>query len=475
MARRYLVVSDLHLSDVEDHADGWKAYKSSRFTYDEDFARLLAEFVADRAEGDERVLVLNGDVIDFDLVTAVPAEPAWAVRRTERKRGLDATEDKAVWKLERVLAQHPGFVGALARFLADGHRLVYLLGNHDRELHFAAVRRALLDALHAAAGGRGFAESQLVIEPWFYFVPGEIYVEHGQQYDHYTSFRQVLEPTVQQAGQEAIALPMGNLSNRILMTRMGYFNPHASDYILNMFAYAWHWLKFYAFSRRSLVIPWLWGSLVVISRLLRQRRRQLGAHKRVADLFPAVATRYGIGQDTVRALWDLQDPPITGRLFRIVREFWIDRAIMAVIMTGGTVALALVPIPLWIKLMVPLTGFPLLYFIYEWAVQGESIFTIETKFPEVARKVAALVPVQVVTFGHTHQPRLIPLCSQTVFVDTGTWAPVTRPGAFFELVPGLRNYLVAEFDQGRACVQLRSWLPLAPGSHDRDPRSTPGV
>jgi len=464
MARRYLIMSDLHLCDVEDHPDGWKAYKSERFVFDQAFADLLAELTAGPAE---LVLVFNGDVLDFDLITAVPDEAPWPVSRSERRTGLQASADKAAWKLGYVLSQHPIFTRALARFLAAGHRLIYVLGNHDRELHFEPVRQAFLDCLHGAmAEGERFDDSQVTFEPWFYVVPGEIYVEHGQQYDHYTSFRNVLEPTVSMDQREVIALPMGNLSNRTLMNRMGFFNPHASDYILNLFAYAWHWLRFYAFSRRSLVLPWLWGSLVVLVRLLRLRRRQLGGHRRSADMLMPVAKRYGLEPRTVKALWDLQDPPITGRLFRMVREFWIDRVLMAVVMTGGTVALALVPIPLWIKLVVPLMGFPLLYFIYEWAVQGESIFTIESKFPQVARRVAGLVPVRVVTFGHTHQPRLIPLGKDVTFVDTGTWAPVTAPDDPRRLAPGRRNYLLVDFDGtgSEPCVQLRSCLPIEPTS-----------
>ena len=466
MADKYLILSDLHLADVDDHPDGWMAHKGSKFIFDVDLADLISGFVASAAVGDNCQLILNGDVIDFDLVTAVPEHPPWPVSRSERKRGLDATEAKSVWKLERVLGQHPLMVDTLMRFLAGGHRLIWLMGNHDRELHFPAVRSAIYNALRDAAEtlGLSFQESQIQFEPWFYTVPGKIYVEHGQQYDHYTSFRNVLNPTVRRRGREEIALPMGNLSNRMLMSRMGYFNPHASDFILNVFSYAWHWLKHYAFTRRSLALNWFWGSLVVLWRLLMLRRHQLGKARRVDELLPQVAEHYGLSLATVRGLWDLQDPPITGRLFRMIREFWIDRLLIAIVMTGGTIALALVPIPLWIKLMVPLSAFPLFYFVYEWAVQGESIFSIEKKFPKVARRVSELVQVRIVVFGHTHKPRLIPLSKDVTFADTGTWAPISNPARSGILAPGFRNYLVADFpdesETGAApCVQLRSWQP----------------
>jgi UDP-2,3-diacylglucosamine pyrophosphatase LpxH len=455
MGNRYLVVSDLHLCDVENHADGWKRYKSTAFVFDDEFAALLARF-ADEGEG-EPTLVLNGDIFDFDLVAAVPDDRPFPVSRAERWRGLDATAEKSAWKLERMLAHHPGFVAALARFAARGHAIVYVLGNHDRELHFPEVRAALERAVRAAAGLEGDepARPLVQVEEWFFYVPGELYAEHGHQYDYYSSFRHLLAPVVEVRGQRLLAVPMGNLSNRYLLGRMGFFNPHAGDYILNMYRYVAHWLRHYAFSRRSLVLPWFWGSLVVMLTLLNLKRKQLVTPPAQAAALAATARRYGLTEETVAALWSLQRPPITSRFYRIVREFWLDRLLMAVVMTGGTIALALVPIPLWIKLMVPLSSFPLVYFIYEWLVRGETIFSIEKKLPEYARRIAALLPTQVVTFGHTHVPRLIPLDDAVAFVDTGTWAPITGPQGSRKA--GYHNYLLVQPGPERPCLTFDCW------------------
>jgi UDP-2,3-diacylglucosamine pyrophosphatase LpxH len=460
MGNRYLIVSDLHLCDVEEHDDGWKAFKSSRYLIDHSFGELLEEFASETGPGVSCTLVLNGDIFDFDLVTAVPAEPEWQVSFSERRRGLDPTEIKTIWKLGRVLDHHPGFVDALAAFLARGHKLVYVMGNHDREFHFGGVQQSFVAALQAKIGPAAspLPEDAVRFEPWFYLVSGELYVEHGQQYDLYSSFRYVLSPVIEKKGEQRIALPMGNLSNRYLMSHMGYFNPHDSDYILNVFSYAYHWLKHYAFSRRSLFFNWLWGSLVVLGKLLANKRRLLRRHPDQNLLHRQQAERYGIEAEDVERLHKLWETPITNRLFRIMREFWLDRLLIAFFMTGGTIALALVPIPLWIKLMVPLSSFPLLYFIYEWAVQGESIFTIEQRLPARARDIANLLPVKVITFGHTHVPRLLPLSKNVTFVDTGTWAPIPQKGQPDTLAPGYRNYLIISFEGDRPCLRFDSWL-----------------
>jgi UDP-2,3-diacylglucosamine pyrophosphatase LpxH len=459
MGRHYLVISDLHLTDVEDHADGWKAYKGSRYVFDDELAALLERFRAEH-EG-ELTLILNGDVFDFDLVTAIPRDPPWPVSGLERTRGLNPTAPKSAWKLERILAEHPRFVAALAAHLCAGHRVVYILGNHDRELHFPEVRAALVAAVaeQVRASGGELGADALRFEPWFFHVPGELYVEHGHQFDYYNSFKNQLDPTVESREGPTLALPMGNLSNRYLTTRMGFFNPHASDFILNFFRYIDHWVRHYLFSRRGLIIPWLWGSLLVLAHLLRLRRlldRRRGPH---SGQLGEIAERYGLPIPTVKQLNRLHSRPITNQVYRMVREFWLDRALIALIMSGGTVALALSPAPLWVKLMVPLSSFPLLYLLYEWLAQGETIFSVDRRIPEFAQAIARLLGVKVVSFGHSHRPRLLALGRDATFVDTGAWAPITQLGDMSRLKPGLRTYLVVSF-ASEPTVTLASQMSL---------------
>lgn len=465
MERRYLVLSDLHLCDVEEHRDGWKAYKRPQHLFDAELDALVERFVAQGDPQDTLTLVLNGDIVDFDLVTAVPDDPPWPVSRGERKRGLACTEAKSAWKLRHVLAAHQQFLGTLARFVAAGHQVVYVAGNHDQELSFPAVREELLRNLEARAEALGltFRRDAVRFERWFYYVPGEVYVEHGQQYDFYTSFRHVLDPVLDDG---TLALPMGNLSSRYLMSNIGFFNPHASDYILNIYRYISHWLRYYAFSKRSLAVVWFTGSLLVLSRMLRIKRKTRENPPDEQALLAAYARRQGLPVATVRALDRLKRLPVMYRIFRVLREFWIDRLVMALIMIGGTVTLALVDVPLWLKLGVPLTAFPLVYFVYEEVVHGETIYSAEANYPELAGRIAALLDVKVVTFGHSHEPLLMPLGRGASYVNTGTWAPIFTGGSRDELAPGYRNALFVSIDSGgEASVRLESLLPVSAHGH----------
>lgn len=461
---RYLVLSDLHLCDVENHKDGWKSYKASKYLFDDEFARLLESFAsrADAEADDELVLLLNGDIFDFDLILGAPDDAPWPITRRERTRGLRATAEKSVWKLERALAHHPIFVRALAGFLAKGHKIVYVLGNHDRELHFPEVKKAFVDCIKAVATDTGVMLDQALIrfEPWFFHRPGKIYAEHGQQYDYYTSYGHILCPEVDGKEGRQIVLPMGNLANRLLLSQMGFFNPHASDYILNVFHYIWHWLKHYAFTRRFLVYHWFVGTMLVLSRLVSTKRQILRHPPDCSAEMAVTAARNELPLARVEELGKLGKRPITHRVYRMVREFWIDRLILGIVMTGGTVSLALVPIPLWIKLMVPLSSFPLLFLIYEWFAHDESIFSAENELRLHVKEVARVLDVKLITFGHTHKPELQPIGRDVAWVNTGTWAPVMSRKGDDRLVSGLRNYLIAEFEGDQVKLDLRSDLPL---------------
>ncbi len=454
----YLVVSDLHLCDIEDHADGWKRHKASAWVIDDELDAMVRSHEARLAEGDTFTYLLNGDIFDFDLVTAIPDDPPWPINPLEHSYGLDATEQKSVWKLGRILRDHPVFVGTLARLIDAGHRVVVTIGNHDRELWFDAVAKLLQDTvILACKSPRG----SLQIEPWFFHVPGEIYVEHGHQYDYYCSFRYNLEPVVERRGEQHIALSTGNLSNRFLLSNIGFFNPHATDFILSAYGYVLHWLKYYAFTRRMLIMTWFIGSLRALTAILSTRAR-LETHppKDYPRHIRAAAERYDLPLATAEALYALKKPPITNRMYRIVREYWIDRVLLSLAMVGGTIAIALSDAALWVKLIVPLVVFPLAWFLYQWAAGNDNALTTELRAHAVAFEVGRITPVRAVVFGHTHAATTIPLTRRLTFANSGTWAPTWDRDTLAPAI-GHRNYVHVAIDPTHddCHITVGAWSP----------------
>ena len=123
-----LIFSDVHLTTAEpDDPERplWKRFKRADLFFDDKIERMLEHFTS---QADGRLeLILNGDVFDFDGVTDQP-DPAVGLRANwlERQCGLGATEPKSAWKMSKILDHHPIIVRALRRWLAQGHRLVFI-------------------------------------------------------------------------------------------------------------------------------------------------------------------------------------------------------------------------------------------------------------------------------------------------------------------------------------------------------------
>ena len=138
----------MHISDaapVEPRRPLWKRFRQADLFVDQSFARFLTclcEEVDDRIE-----LIFNGDAFDFDPITAIPENPSFPVSWLERQRGLVSEEEKSEFKVRRVLRDHPVWVEALRDFLQRGNDVVFVIGNHDLELHWPAVQRTIRDAL----------------------------------------------------------------------------------------------------------------------------------------------------------------------------------------------------------------------------------------------------------------------------------------------------------------------------------------
>lgn len=161
MRTSLFIISDLHLGG-EPGPNGSPGF---RICTDEG-ERRLAQFlywVAEQVssgEGDVH-LVVNGDTVDF------LAEKDFAA--------FTADDDKAKAKFERIVGRTMPIWLGFQGVLAAGGRLTMLLGNHDIELSLPGARRILLDLL-----GRGrfdflYDNQALTIGP--------VLIEHGNRYD----------------------------------------------------------------------------------------------------------------------------------------------------------------------------------------------------------------------------------------------------------------------------------------------------
>jgi UDP-2,3-diacylglucosamine pyrophosphatase LpxH len=182
IARRVYVISDLHIGGAYP-VPGSGDTRGFRLNTHVDVATaFVTRLTASAAAGVSLELVINGDIVDF-LAERSSSGPVWTP--------FTPDPDDACQKLETIVTRDQAFFDALAKFLEAGHRLTLLLGNHDIELGLPPVREKFASLL----GIGGHTDYEFISNDEAYVVGGAL-VEHGNRYDgfnmvDYDSLRRV--------------------------------------------------------------------------------------------------------------------------------------------------------------------------------------------------------------------------------------------------------------------------------------------
>jgi UDP-2,3-diacylglucosamine pyrophosphatase LpxH len=416
------ILSDLHLCEAEPVDPVfplWKKYKTRDFFFDELLAKLLRELEV-WSKGEQIELVLNGDIFDFDSVTSFPQAPLFRISKIEKSRGLFPKEEKSLYKIQRILQDHDVFAESLRKWLRSGHRIVFVMGNHDIELHYPAVQRKILELLESPDGTVRFAE-------WFYISNADTLIEHGNQYDPYCVCEDPINPFVRGSNFRTIRLPFGNLACRYLVNGMGFFNPHVdSNYIMTIPEYVRFFLKYMVRAQPQLMFTWFYGALATLyismtDRLKPTIKDPLKAEHRIQD----IAARANAEPRMVRELRELFVPTAAANPFLMARELWLDRAFL--LMAGFVVLLGLMN---WIHQLFEVSFLwifvPLFMLLPFFLFYSKSVVSKVSQFKEpdesTLSKAQAITGVSRIVYGHTHQPRHETI-GAVEHLNSGTWSP----------------------------------------------------
>jgi UDP-2,3-diacylglucosamine pyrophosphatase LpxH len=431
-----LSLSDVHLgNDLNDVAPSGQRRSAG---VDADLASLLAHYRTTPCSGRHWRLVIAGDFIDFVGMAILAREGDVGIEPSdeERAHGMGNAAHHGRLKLRAVAARHRVVFEALADFVADGHAVTIVHGNHDVEFHWDAVKeelRALLVELAArprspgdATRDTGDVASRIDFAPWFYYVGGVAYVEHGHQYDTLCS-------------TEHVMAPMSPLDQRRTMRSF-------SDVLLRWVVRPTRGVPEYGHHRMGLVDYVLLAARLgvvglvrlglrfaaAVVELFRLRRSYLTAaaqalreehERRMAAL--AVATRVGI--ERLRALAALQVPPVTRSIPKILASVLLDRLAVGIIATSAIATLVCVgrnhPWGLVLAGAVALAWWLANRHLSarRRAWFGENLDNDET-LAERAGHLARLFPAAFVVMGHTHTPAMVPVAQGgTTYVNVGSW------------------------------------------------------
>jgi UDP-2,3-diacylglucosamine pyrophosphatase LpxH len=422
------IVSDLHLADAELGVPGralWKRYKRPKFFIDRSFKNWI-EYILLQVGDQPAELVLNGDIFDFDSVMRTPLYPAFPVSKLEEKRGLFPEEEKSRFKLEVILEDHPVWVQALRAWLDRGKSLVFLIGNHDIELHWPSVQQELWKTLKISP-----EEEKLVrICEWFYVSNHDTMIEHGNQHDDYCVAVNPIHPFIKKGKRIQVRLPFGNITSRYMVNGMGLFNPHVeSSFLMTLPEYLRFFYRYALRVQPMLPFTWMWSAAVSFwialgDGLLPPMRDPLYAEQRVEE----IAAKARSTPQAVRTLRETHVHPAIFNPLKIARELWLDRFLMLVFLLFISLELfvmirAFVPISLLWGFGIFALLSPILIY-YSKGVHSEIIAAQDSAI-HAAPLVAKVVGVKRVVFGHTHRP--IHIETGTVEVlNVGTWSPAFK-------------------------------------------------
>lgn len=438
--RDLYVVSDLHLGrGRRPETRRWSRLET--FLYDDDFLAFCRWLCRD-AQG-PAALVLNGDVFDF---LRIEPDPAPGARATERRFGPPPTPEVAAGMVADILVGHPQFLDGLCVVLAAGHQVILLPGNHDLESQAdevrAVVRRAVevrLGALRAPPGASG----GLHFESWFLFEPGRVWIEHGCQYDPENAFRYHLRRGLSRQAAESAAegdLPLGNFFQRYLYNAFG-----SITFIVPSTRANYRYFRWLLANEPRLLLQVTFSHARFLAQLLRRlarlpvdgwREEAEQAHE--AEL-TALAGRSGLGEalravDALKATGADAVQAMSGMVRQVTRigVGFLGVAVLALgVFSASSVAIGALEAGVGWKALLSL----LLYLIFA-AMTAVGLVAAAMRMPreepphhqrDAAAKVAALVGVPLVVFGHTHEEVVEPLAvpdGPGWYFNTGTWIAV---------------------------------------------------
>ena len=469
-----LVVSDVHLgSDLNDLLPADAVLKRSR-AIDEDLVALLHHYRGTPPRGSRWRLVVAGDFIDFIGITIVPRASTTVrteLSAEEKRHGLGNTADHARAKLDRVASRHADVFEALAHWVADGHALTLVHGNHDVEFHWDDVKEGFKSALarHARSAGRvadddaelRFRE-RVEFHPWFFYVGGVAYIEHGHQYDPLCSTEHVMAP-VSPLDPRRIARGFSDVLVRWVvrptrgLTEYGHEKLGLLDYVA--FAARLGTRGLFALAGRfgSAVVEMVRLHKASISENARTLQEE---HERRIALL-AEASR--VGKERLLALLALQSPPVTRSLRGVLASVLLDRLALALFASLILFVLALVGARSghgWAAAACVVAG----WHVANRYLEKQRRLDFGDDMQDRAATLARLFPAAFVIMGHTHMPQRTELNDgQATYINVGSWAeddtsgmdvPTPAPRA-------PRTHLVIHVEEAGPRAEFLTWQPQA--------------
>ncbi len=451
-----LVVSDLHFG--EELLPGASHERKHAIELGaKAFREFIRHHTTRRLDSRPWRLVIAGDLFDFMSVVIPGNAERPAKTRDERIHGLGRSVKTGVLRMRAICEHHRPLLADLARFAAAGHFIDIVVGNHDVELLAPEVAEELRS--HLATAGRASSPalgakvdsllSRIRIVPWFLYIPGVAWIEHGHVYDEGCSYEFNLAPMDPKDGN--LIYNADYAAVRYLGSAVPDLDPHGIE-SWGFWGYMQYTLGSGLRSGSRLWVAYarFVGSLFRARRLHRSIKRRDRRRREHRARLIEVAREGGISIEAASAIDRLSRAPLTASMRRLGRLMMLDRFGLVLGVLVAIIA-ALVMLSLPFALLAIATTIGTAAGISHWL--GTHLVTSQLPMRAIPQRIRKHVDAPVVVFGHTHDPRWQPLRSGGLYVNAGTWLPATRPG--------LRRCFTHVMIQPRLgeapIVELRQW------------------
>ncbi len=461
-----LIISDVHIGEYVKEVDRIGYIKGFN-RRDESLCAFLEYHQRRWIGGVPWRLVINGDFIDFIAVTFRPDEttqsqrPELRLSEDESAWGLDSSEDKVVWKLDQIVDRHRMLFAYLADFVGQGNSVEVLYGNHDVEFWWPEVHEAFREHLRrifyggesvgrdASAEGQASFLSRVRFHPWFLHEPGRFYIEHGNQYDDFSSFEFRLNPLAPYDNNQ-LAMPVSHMAIRYFVNQYKGFRSHNKDNwtVVEYF----RWLGEQGMDNTLRIFKLSFGlaaHIMAYARVTRAAEDEALAqvHRERLD---ALAEELGMAPEVVRELDALRYSPITESFGRTAQTVGIDRQVLAAVWLGLSFFVLAIPFSWgWTLMLLGAIALGAALSRAAWPMVrdrylgGHVSTAVEPKVDKAAARIAALLGVRYVFFGHTHKPKKVKVAEAGWYLNSGSWlAPRQRERHRGEGCPSRLTFIV---------------------------------
>lgn len=423
----YLLFSDVHLgADLVQHAAPWTLSRLKEAArVDRDLTAMLEHYRSVSDPERPWCLVIAGDLVDFVGMSIAPVEGDLELNDEERIYGLGSASAHAAHKMRAVAARHFRVFEALSAFVAEGHRVVIVRGNHDVEFHWEEAQQAFVEALAERARlddeARVAFAARVEFAPWFYYVEGLLYVEHGHQYDATCSHEHPLVPVSPRDPKRIHESFSDVLVRRVVRPTRGLDSDghdHATfvDYLRIVVRVGF--VGALTLGRRYV------AAIVDLIRagrelMLEQAKEVRAEHERRMEL---LATRARVGMDRLRELRAFQVAPVSARAFGVLVALFADRVLLGLGLVVCAVIFAVAGLPWWATILgaTPVLGVSLEVLRRAMRLRAQ-VFGQSERLKQTARKIVRVLPARFVVMGHTHEP-MLERFDNSVYVNLGAWA-----------------------------------------------------